>query len=132
MIPSFFFMSEGEFLQDGAGFIDLTGISIRLKSLAAHLESTPFLSLRTTTLDAMDAEGEISYYKATGESFSRIIRRRITGTGERLDEVIRDRSPWQQTGELELAENGASSITYVQIGDIEAARMIERITEVSP
>ncbi|MET8881586.1 hypothetical protein [Streptomyces rubiginosohelvolus] len=127
-----FYERGGEFLQDGAGFIDLTGISIRMKSLAAHLESTPFLSLRTTTLDAMDAEGEISYYKATGESYSGIIRRRITGTGEKLDEAIRDRSSWQQTGELELAESGASSITYAQIGDIEAARAIERIIEVSP
>ncbi|MYR80343.1 hypothetical protein K7395_15945 [Streptomyces filamentosus] len=127
-----FYERGGEFLQGGAGFIDLTGISIKLKSLAAHLASMPFLSLRTTTLDAMDVEGRVSCYKATEGSLPGIIRRRLADTGESLDEVIRSKNSWQQTGGLELAERGASNVTYVQIGDIEAAGMIERIIEVSP
>lgn len=92
----------------------------------------PFLSLRTTTLDAMDVEGRVSCYKATEGSLPGIIRRRLADTGESLDEVIRSKNSWQQTGGLELAERGASNVTYVQIGDIEAAGMIERIIEVSP
>ncbi|MFI1221546.1 MULTISPECIES: hypothetical protein [unclassified Streptomyces] len=125
-----FYERGGEFLQDGAGFIDLTGVSIKLKSLADHLDSMPFLSFRTTTLDAMDAEGAISYYKATGPTSS-IIRRRFVDTAGNFDEIIRSSGSWEQTDELKLTERGVSDTRYTQIGDIEAARTIEHLIEVS-
>lgn len=127
-----FYERGGEFLQDGAGFIDITGISIKLKSLAHHLESTPFLSFRATTLDAMDAEGAISYYKVTAGSSSGVVRRRILDSASSFDEIIRSEGIWEQTDQLKLAEMGAPGATRTQIGDIEAARMIERIGQVSP
>lgn len=127
-----FYERGGEFLQDGAGFIDLTGISIKMKSLAEHLDSMPFLSLCTTTLDAMDAKGAISYYKVTEGSDPGVIRRRSTDDAKNLDETIRSKGSWERTDKLKLTERGESDITYAQIGDIEAAKMIEQILGVAP
>ncbi len=51
-----FYERGGEFLSDGAGFLELTGVSIKPLSLHDNLRTTPFLTLGHATLDALDAD----------------------------------------------------------------------------
>ncbi|WP_259670216.1 hypothetical protein [Streptomyces sp. ID38640] len=49
----------GCFLEE---YLDLNGVMIRLGNVESTASVTPFLMLAPATLDALDAEGQISYY----------------------------------------------------------------------
>ncbi|WP_274563168.1 hypothetical protein [Streptomyces spiramyceticus] len=118
-----FYERGGEYLQDDAGFLDLTGVSIKPRSLQDHLVAMPFLTFRTTTLDALDGEGSISYY-ATTDRRGPVLRRRLLRGAEQRDEAFTHNWRWEPTEQLQLSEQERTDV-YVQIGDIEAARLIE-------
>ncbi|MEU0829994.1 hypothetical protein [Streptomyces sp. NPDC005969] len=122
-----FYERGGEFLQDGAGFLDLTGVSIKLRGLQNHLTDMPFLTLGSSTLDALDAEGRISYY-ATADRRGPVLRRRLL-RGEQRDEAFTQDMRWEPTDRLQLADEKKSDVAYTQIGDIEAAELIETTIE---
>ena len=71
-----FYERGGEFLADGAGFLDLTGVSIQPRSLRENLAAAPSPLLRTIILDAsdapdaLDAEGRITCTAETNQSSS--------------------------------------------------------------
>lgn len=58
----------GYFLEE---YIDLSGVMIRLGNVESNLAATPFLTLAPTTLDALDAEGEITYFAKIDEGHPR-------------------------------------------------------------
>lgn len=127
-----FYERGGEFLSDNAGFLDLTGVSIKPMSLQDNLRTTPFLTLCNATLDALDAEGRITYYTATGPH-GPILRKRLLKRGaERRDEVFTRSLHWEPTEELQLSEREQNDAAYTQIGDIEAAKFIEAAIENRP
>ena len=119
-----FYERGGEFLQDGAGFLDLTGVSIKPRSLQNHLADLPFLTFDGRTLDALDAKGRISYH-ATADRSGPVLRRRLLKAAEQRDEVFTQDLRWEPTDLLQLSDEKKTDVVYTQIGDIEAAELIQ-------
>ncbi|MGW7087466.1 hypothetical protein ACWGH2_28755 [Streptomyces sp. NPDC054871] len=132
-----FYERGGEFLADGAGFLDLTGVSIQPRSLQDNLAATPLPILRTTTLDAMDAEGRITYYAEMHRSDSddavqHVARRRLTHRGQKThDETFTEDLRWEPTQAIRLAEQGERGAAYAPISDASAANLIEEIMKMT-
>ncbi|MGW7712299.1 hypothetical protein [Streptomyces sp. NPDC054771] len=118
-----FYERGGEFLQDGAGLLDLTGVSIRPRKLQNHLADLPFLTFDGRTLDALDAKGRITYHVAADRS-GPVLRRRLF-KAEQHDEVFTPELRWEPTDRLRLADEKGIDAVHVQIGDIEAAELVQ-------
>lgn len=110
----------------------MTGVSIKPLSLRDSLRTTPFLTLGNATLDALDAEGRITYYAAAGAHGPVLRQRLLKGGTERRDEVFTWSLRWEPTEELQRSEREQNNAAYTQIGDIEAARFIEAAIEKRP
>ena len=113
-------------------FVDLNGVMIRLGDVESNASATPFLTLRSVTLDALDAEGEITYYARVGDGRSRdnpagIVRRRIDD-GLTHDEAFTSNFRWEPTEYLALHDLGHNDDDHVRITEIEAAPFVERAT----
>ncbi|MGW1412686.1 hypothetical protein [Streptomyces sp. NPDC002403] len=59
-------------------FIDLDGAMPRLGTVESNLSARPFLTLAPATLDALDAEGEITGVEAA--AFIESTTKRLTGS----------------------------------------------------
>ncbi|MFC9625241.1 hypothetical protein ACFTXM_36525 [Streptomyces sp. NPDC056930] len=119
-----FYERGGEFLQDGAGFLDLTGVSVKPRGLRHHLVDLPFLTLDRRTLDALDTKGRISYH-APADRSGPVVRRRLLKAGEQRDEVFTQDLRWEPTDLLRLSDEKKTDAAYTQIGDVEAAELIQ-------
>ncbi|GLF95287.1 hypothetical protein [Streptomyces yaizuensis] len=80
----------GWFLQE---YLDLTGASIRLGTVKSNAAAAPFTTLDEATLDALDAEGDITYYAKSDAGDPRssprgIVRRRIDDKDRIWDEAF--------------------------------------------
>ncbi|WP_435242956.1 hypothetical protein [Streptomyces cucumeris] len=121
----------GYFIEE---FVDLNGAMLRLGTVERNLAATPFLALAHTTLDALDAEGEITYYARVSDDHSRtsplgVARRRIDDT-ETYDEAFTDDLRWEPTEGLQLCDLGREeNEQHVVITEAEAAAFIESITK---
>ncbi|WP_327369959.1 hypothetical protein [Streptomyces sp. NBC_01217] len=116
----------GYFLEE---FVDLNGAMIRLGNVESNLSAAPFLTLAPATLDALDAEGEITYFAKIDERNPRssprgIVRRRVD-EGRTYDEAFTRNLRWEPTEYLRLYELGHNEIDHVEITEIEAAAFIE-------
>ncbi|WP_433292949.1 hypothetical protein ACQPZQ_06320 [Pseudonocardia sp. CA-142604] len=105
---------------------------IRLGDVESNASATPFLTLRPTTLDALDAEGEITYYAKVGNGHSRddpagIVRRRIDD-GLTHDEAFTSDLRWEPSEYLTLHDLGHNDDDHVQITEIETATFVEWAT----
>ncbi|MEU9568245.1 hypothetical protein AB0D16_40845 [Streptomyces sp. NPDC048161] len=114
-------------------FIDLNGAMLRLGTVESNLTARPFLTLAPATLDALDAEGQITYYAKTGEGHPTssprgIVRRRIDD-GQAYDEAFTRDLHWEPTECLRLHELGHYEGDHIQITEIEAAAFIESTTK---
>ncbi|MEE1742944.1 hypothetical protein ACFYNF_40750 [Streptomyces sp. NPDC006641] len=114
-------------------FIDLNGAVLRLGTVESNLTARPFLALAPATLDALDAEGQITYYAKTGEGHPTssprgIVRRRIDD-GQAYDEAFTRDLHWEPTECLRLHELGHYEGDHIQITEIEAAAFIESTTK---
>lgn len=114
-------------------FIDLNGAMLRLGTVESNLSASPFLTLAPATLDALDAEGEITYFAKISEGYPRssprgIVRRRVDD-GRTYDEAFTRNLRWEPTEYLRLYELGHNEIDHVGITEIEAAAFIESTTE---
>ncbi len=110
-------------------FIDLNGAMVRLGTVESNLAAPPFLTLAPTTLDALDAEGDITYYAKISDEYTRnnlrgIVRRR-TDEGQTYDEAFTRNLRWEPTEYLRLYELGHNEVDHVEISAVEAARFIE-------
>ncbi|MDB1086311.1 hypothetical protein PJ985_01825 [Streptomyces sp. ACA25] len=118
----------------GGGFyleemLDLNGVSIQLGDFEHNLGATPFLTLEPATLDALDAEGQITYHAKIGAGFPKdrprgIVRRRIAGDGT-YDEAFTRNLRWEPTEYLRRHELGHNEVDHVRITEREAAAFIE-------
>jgi len=114
-------------------FIDLNGVMVRLGTVESNLAAIPFLTLTPTTLDALDGEGETTYFAKISEGYPRnsprgIVRRRVDGD-ETYDEAFTRNLRWESTEYLRLYELGHNDIDHVEITEIEAARFIEDVSQ---
>ncbi|MCP9207053.1 hypothetical protein [Streptomyces cucumeris] len=114
-------------------FVDLNGAMIQLGSVERNLAATPFIALAHTTLDALDAEGEITYYAKVSDDYPRVsplgvVRRRIDDT-ETYDEAFTADLRWEPTEYLRLRDLGRENIEHVVITEAEAAAFIESTTK---
>jgi hypothetical protein len=113
----------------GGGFyrevlVELNGIAIRLGNVESNLTAPPFLALAPATLDALDAEGRITYYALINENFPRenplgIFRRRLH-RDETYDEAFTRNLRWEPTEYLKLYWLGHNDIGHVEISEAEA------------
>ncbi|MEU7433434.1 hypothetical protein AB0B07_21780 [Streptomyces sioyaensis] len=119
----------GYFLEE---YLDLNGVMIRLGTVESNASAPAFLTLAAATLDALDAEGLITYYAKVSEGYPRhnprgIVRRRID-EGQTCDEAFTRRLSWEPTEYLKLYELGHNEVDHVKITEIEAAAFIESVT----
>ncbi|EOT04870.1 hypothetical protein [Streptomyces noursei] len=119
----------GYFLEE---YLDLNGVMIRLGNVESNASATPFLTLAPSTLDALDAEGEITYYAKVSESHPKhsprgIVRRRI-GDDHTYDEAFTRNLRWEPTEYFKLYDLGHNEVDHVKITEIEAAVFIESVT----
>ncbi|WP_166025794.1 hypothetical protein [Streptomyces chilikensis] len=110
-------------------FIDLDGAMVRLGTVDSNLAVQPFLTLASTTLDALDAEGDITYYAKVSEGCPRssprgIVRRRVDEE-RTYDEAFTRNLRWEPTEYLRRCELGHHDVDHVEISTVEAARFIE-------
>ncbi|MGW2628144.1 hypothetical protein ACWC2K_02240 [Streptomyces chattanoogensis] len=118
-----FYERGGEFFRDHAGFLDLTGVLFRPGTLRGHLGTTPLTALSDVVLDALDAEGHISFYAVTyGQGL--LLRRREL-RDEQRDELFSQNLCWEPTNLLPASEKEAEEAGWVRISDLEAVRLIE-------
>ncbi|MER6912644.1 hypothetical protein ABT354_13330 [Streptomyces sp. NPDC000594] len=120
----------GWFLQE---FLDLTGVMIRLGTVESNAAATPFTTLDRATLDALDAEGEITYYAKTDADKPRssprgIVRRRVDDEDRTWDEAFTRNLRWEPTEYLRRHELGHNDTEPERIGEVEAAAFIESVT----
>ncbi|KOG37537.1 hypothetical protein [Streptomyces decoyicus] len=113
-------------------YLDLNGVMIRLGNVESNASATSFVTLAPATLDALDAEGQITYYAKVSEGYPRhkprgIVRRRID-EGQTYDEAFTRRLRWEPTEYLNLYDLGHNEVDHVKITEIEAAAFIESVT----
>lgn len=111
-------------------FIDLNGAMLRMGTVESNLSARPFRTLGPATLDALDAEGEITYFAKIREGRPRasgprgIVRRRVDD-GRTYDEAFTRDLRWEPTDCLRLHELGHNETDHAGITEIEAAAFIE-------
>lgn len=111
-----FYERGGEFFRDGAGFLELTGVRYRHGPLAGFLGGAPLTRLDGLVLDALDAEGRVTYHRAAGGR-GPLLRRRVL-RDVRTDELFGADLRWHPTERL-AREPGP-----VGVDEWEAARFI--------
>ncbi|MGX1896378.1 hypothetical protein ACWIHQ_23280 [Streptomyces anulatus] len=120
----------GFYLQE---YLDLNGVMIPLRNLESNASTTPFVTLSPATLDALDCEGESTYFAKISDGYPRhsprgIVRRRVDDD-QSHDEAFTRNLRWEPTEYLKLYDLGHNDIDHVQITEIEAATFLETLTE---
>ncbi|WP_433397916.1 hypothetical protein [Streptomyces sp. CA-146814] len=110
-------------------YLDLDGAMIPLGDVESNASSAPFITLAPITLDALDAEGEMTYFAKISDGYPRhsprgIVRRRVDD-GRTHDESFTRNLRWEPTEYLRLYDLGHNEIDHVRITEIEAAAFIE-------
>ncbi|MEV7639113.1 hypothetical protein AB0O32_04205 [Streptomyces rubiginosohelvolus] len=111
----------GEFITDNCGALDLTGVSFRPGRLQGNAYNTQVVPLNDAVLDALDAEGRVTFY-AFGDDRGTVFRRLLPQGGGQRDEVFSATLGWQPTTQLSTSE---VDIECIQIYDQDAAKLIE-------
>ncbi|MFH8374006.1 hypothetical protein [Streptomyces cyaneofuscatus] len=96
--------------------------------------AAPFVTLAPTTLDALDAEGEMTYFAKISDGYPRhsprgIVRRRVEDDGRTHDESFTRNLRWGPTEYLRLYDLGHNDIGHVRITEIEATVFIKSLME---
>ncbi|MFD7630679.1 hypothetical protein ACFV7Q_32440 [Streptomyces sp. NPDC059851] len=119
-----FYERGGEFLQDGAGFLDLAGVLMRPGTLRGCLGTPALRSLDRAVLDAVDAEGRITYY-APADREGPLLRRRVVRGGAHAEVFGRDGLRWEPAGRpLPASPDRAGDLGLVRLDEMEAADLI--------
>ncbi|MFJ8844240.1 hypothetical protein ACIRFF_15205 [Streptomyces cyaneofuscatus] len=111
-------------------YLDLNGVMIPLGDMESNASAAPFVTLAPTTLDALDAEGEMTYFAKISDGHPSpsprgIVRRRVDDEGRTHDESFTRNLRWEPTEYLRLHDLGHNEIGHVHITEIEAAAFIE-------
>lgn len=117
-----FYERGGEFLQDNAGGLDLTGVSFRPGTPQSNSGRPPFLALNETVLDAVETEGRVSYYVAPSGQ-GPLLRLRLV-RDEQYSEAFGENLSWHPTDELPDSEEGAKAAGWVRLDEISAVGLI--------
>ncbi|MFD8025700.1 hypothetical protein ACFXJO_35860 [Streptomyces lavendulae] len=120
-----FYERGGEFSRDDAGFIDLTGVRFRPGPLAALLGNPPVTMLGDTALDALDADGRITYYTAE-DGQGPLLRRRAL-RDEQTDELFGRDLRWEPTGLIPESDEAVKAAGLAPLEELAAARLIGTI-----
>ncbi|WNF27164.1 hypothetical protein RI138_10105 [Streptomyces sp. C11-1] len=115
-------------------YLDLNGVMIPLRDVRSNASATPFITLAPATLDALDAEGEMTYFAKISDGYPQhsprgIVRRRVDDDGRTHDEAFTRNLRWEPTEYLRLYDLGHNETDHVRITEIEAAAFIESLTE---
>ncbi len=125
-----FYERGGEFVRDNAGFLDLTGALFRPGTLQGHLGTTPLSALSDTVLNAVDAEGRVSYYTAADGQGPLLRRRELRD--EQCDELFTRNLRWEPTDQVPGSTGDMKDAGLVELDEIEATNLIGAIVANSP
>lgn len=125
-----FYERGGEFLRDNAGFIDLTGVSLRPGTLQGHLSTPRLDSLDDAVLDAVDAEGRITYYTAANGQGT-LMRKRAVQDAQHNEAFNRGTQRWEPAGTLPASADTAADFGLIWLDEVEAANLIARTVATS-
>ncbi|MEV7615261.1 hypothetical protein [Streptomyces sp. NPDC089799] len=114
-----FFERGGAFHHDSGGFLDLTGVLMRPRSLAGHLGTPVLRSLDPVLLDALDAPGRVTYFLAEDRS-GPVLRTRATRGAEHHEAFRPEDRRWVP------APAPAGDAGRVRLDEVEAA---DRVAE---
>ncbi|OEJ33510.1 hypothetical protein [Streptomyces subrutilus] len=119
-----FYERGGAFLLDHAGFLDLAGVLVRPGTLAGRAAGPPLGSLDRALLDAVDAIGRITYYRAA-DRHGPALRRRVV-RGVPYDEAFGgDGLGWGPAGlPLPASPELAAEFGVVWLDEVEAAALV--------
>ncbi|MEU9236487.1 hypothetical protein [Streptomyces subrutilus] len=119
-----FYERGGPFLLDHAGFLDLAGVLVRPGTLAGRAAGPPLSSLDRALLDAVDAVGGITYYRAADRQGPALRRRAVRGVP--YDEAFgRDGLGWRPAGRpLPASPEQADEFGVVWLDEVEATALI--------
>ncbi|WP_157851521.1 hypothetical protein [Streptomyces monomycini] len=117
-----FYERGGEFVRDNAGFLDLTGVLFRPGTLEGHLGTPPLEILSSTVLDAVDAEGRISYYTEAHRQGPLLRRRKLRS--EQHDEAFDRSARWVPTDRIPDTEPAVKESGLVELDEMVAANLI--------
>ncbi|MCX5012022.1 hypothetical protein OG765_13620 [Streptomyces sp. NBC_00555] len=119
-----FYERGGAFFQDSGGFLDLTGVTVRRGTLVGRVTNPPLSSLDPALLDAVDAEGRITYYTAADRQ-GPLLRRRAVRSVPYDEAFGRDSLRWEPTGtQLPASPEKAAELGVVWLDEMEAAALI--------
>ncbi|MEU3316582.1 hypothetical protein ABZ743_28395 [Streptomyces sp. NPDC006662] len=116
-----FYERGGEFLRESSGALDLTGVSLRLGARSDYLGNPPVTQLSTTVLDALDADGRITYY--TAEDGQGPLLRRRTLRGAQHDELLTRYLHWEATSLIPADETELKEAALTELDELRAARL---------
>ncbi|MFF4492427.1 hypothetical protein [Streptomyces sp. NPDC001546] len=126
-----FYERGGEFLRESSGALDLTGVSLRLGARSGYLDNPPVTQLSSPVLDALDADGRITYY--TAEDAQGPLLRRRTLRGAHHDELLTRALRWEPTDLIPADEAEVKEAPLTELDELKAARLIgDIVTAVSP
>lgn len=98
----------GYFLEE---YLDLNGVMIRLGNVESNASVTPFLTLAPATLDALDAEGEITYYAKVSEGYPGTTRAESSGVASTKARHMTKLSPGTSAGSRPSTSSCTTSVT---------------------
>ncbi|MFK8848152.1 hypothetical protein [Streptomyces sp. Ac-502] len=87
-----------------------------------HLGTPPLETLSSTVLDAVDAEGRISYYTEADRQGPLLRRRKLRG--EQHDEAFDRSDRWVPTDRIPDTETAVKEAGLVELDEIVAANLI--------
>ncbi|MGA5100647.1 hypothetical protein ACPCAC_25185 [Streptomyces lavendulocolor] len=122
-----FYERGGEFFRDNAGFLDLTGVLFKPGTLQHHRRTPPLDTLCATALDAVDAEGRVSYYTAA-DGRGPLLRHRDL-RGDQCDELFSRDLRWQPANPIPGSEEEAKDAGLIKLDELVAARIIGAMAE---
>ncbi|MFG2619058.1 hypothetical protein ACGFXC_15755 [Streptomyces sp. NPDC048507] len=125
-----FYERGGEFARDDAGFLDLTGMRFRPGPLAVYLTTVPVTLLDDTVLDALDADGRVTYYMAE-DGQGPLLRRRVLRDGH-TDELYGRDLRWEPTDLIPGSEAEAKAAGLAELDELKAAGLIGTIVAAAP
>ncbi|MGW1520279.1 hypothetical protein [Streptomyces sp. NPDC002287] len=117
-----FYERGGEFLRENSGALDLTGVSLRLGARSDYLGNPPVTQLSTTVLDALDADGRITYYTAKGGQGPLLRRRTLRDALH--DELLPRDLHWEATSLIPADETELKEAALTELDELKAARLI--------
>ncbi|MEU9006268.1 hypothetical protein ACFWBI_33420 [Streptomyces sp. NPDC059982] len=126
-----FYERGGSFTRDCSGsFLDLVGALYKPGPLRGFLGARPVGPLGAAVLDALDADGRVTYYMSE-DGQGPLLRRRVL-RDEHTDELFGRHLRWEPTDLVPGSEQEAKAAGLAELDELKAANLIGTIVAAAP